>query len=169
MHIWLFSTNRSIRISVWEEDSNDRTDRPRDLLRSLVFLCRSNNSLKWEFSFTQHICVGVFTLVSEEVGEQFGPLAHHFIGQLIMAVVSPCQHFILIFSHSAGTAPKKRSQHFNIILTRFKDKRKQLSRTVGAYIGRFGGFEGSKTFSILRNNAYDRDILKFWLKSCLSL
>ena len=83
--------------------------------------------------------------MSEEVGEKFAAPGNHFIGQLVMAVVSTCQHFILIFSHSAGTAPKKRSQHFNIILTRFKDKRKQLSRTVGAYIGRFGGFEGSKT------------------------
>ena len=43
--------------------------------------------------FTQHICVGVFSLVSEKIGEHFGPLGHHLIGQLIMSVVGTCQHF----------------------------------------------------------------------------
>ena len=42
-------------------------------------------------TFTHDICVGVFSLVSEKVGEKFGAPGHHFIGQAIMSVVSTCQ------------------------------------------------------------------------------
>jgi len=41
--------------------------------------------------YSHDICIGVFPFVSEKVGEKFGAPADHFVGQLIMSVVSTWQ------------------------------------------------------------------------------